>query len=83
MAILTYSGKKQKKNTKMFKETQINIAFRNRNNAKHGKTPPTYRQIRKKWCVQNEMYGLPTKIHGETIRPFYNTNIKSTYRQYE
>jgi general stress protein 26 len=42
-AIFTYSRKETKKITKLFKEAQIKVAFRTRNNKKHSKIPPANR----------------------------------------
>jgi hypothetical protein len=65
---------KQKTNkTKLFEETQIEIAFRTRHITQHSKATSTNGKIQKKRRVPNEMYGLPTEVHriGQMGRTFY------------
>jgi hypothetical protein len=63
-AIFTYCGKETKKIITLFKETEIKVAFRTKkHNTKPNKTPAANRQVRKKWRIPNEMYGLATEIY--------------------
>jgi hypothetical protein len=54
--------KKTKKITKLFKETQMKVAFRARNTIQNVDKPhPQIDKYEKKRHLPNEMHGLPTK----------------------
>jgi ribosomal protein L25 (general stress protein Ctc) len=61
--MFTCYGKETKKITKLFKETNVKIAFQQKKNTKPSKASPTKRRLRKRGHIPNEMYGLPIKIY--------------------
>jgi hypothetical protein len=58
-ATFTYSGKE----TKLFKDTHIKVAYRTQHYTKTDKTTHTMREIRQQRHLPTKMPRLPTKIH--------------------